>query len=375
MIERLKFVQDALSDRFTMAEVCALDGVSRPTGYTWIVRYAEEGRRGPGDRSRASHTRPHTRSASLTELVVTTPAAHPFWGARTRLAVLQAKHPRLHAWPAPSTVADLLARRGLVQRRRTRRPTTHPGVIPAVADAPNDLWTADVKGQFRTGDHADCSPLTVADLASRFPLMCHGLRSIKCARAQPVFERAVREYGVPRAIRTDNGVPFATAAMHGLSLRNVYWMQLGIAHQRIRPASPQENGAHERMHRTLKRQAIKPVRQTCAAHQRNFDAFRREYNEARPHEALGQTTPASHDRVSPRPYPARLPQPDSPGHVLVKRITTGGTFKFGKRLVYLANALTNQQIGLEETDDGLWSLYFHSVLLATLDERDYIIQS
>jgi len=375
MTERLKFVQDAQSDRFSTAELCARHGVSRPTGYTWIARFAEEGRRGLGDRSRAPLTCPHALSATMAELRCTTREAHPFWGARKLLVVLQGKHPTIRDWPAASTVADLLARRGLVQRRRQRRAPTHPGVIPAVADAPNDLWTADVTGQFRTGDHAYCYPLTVADLASRFLLTCHGLRSTKCALAKPVFERAFREYGLPRAIRTDNGVPFATAAIHGLSFLNVYWMQLGIAHQRIHPASPQENGAHERMHRTLKRQAIKPVRATCTAPQRNFDAFRREYNDERPHEALGQTTPASHYTTSPRPYPSRMPVPEYSGHFLVKTITTAGTFRFGKRIVYLANALTNQRIGMEETDDGLWQLYFHSVLLATFDERDYIIQS
>jgi len=375
MVERLKFVQDAQSDRFTMAELCARHGVSRKTGYKWITRYAEEGRRGLGDRSRAPQTCPHRLAEATATLLVTARKAHPFWGARKLLATLKGKHPHILEWPAASTVADLLAREGLVQQRRRRRAATHPGVIPAVADAPNDLWTADFKGQFRTGDHAYCYPLTVADLASRFLLTCHGLRSTKCELAKPVFERAFREYGLPRAIRTDNGVPFATAAIHGLSFLNVYWMQLGIAHQRIHPASPQENGAHERMHRTLKRQAIKPVRATCTAQQRNFDAFRREYNDERPHEALGQTTPASHYTTSPRPYPARLPVPEYPGHFLTKTITTAGTFRFGKRIVYLANALTNQRIGMEETDDGLWQLYFHSVLLATFDERDYIIQS
>ena len=214
-----------------------------------------------------------------------------------------------------------------------------------------------------------------ADLASRFLLTCHGLRSTKRELATPIFERAFREYGLPRAIRTDNDVPFATAAMQGLWFLNVYWMQRGIAHQRIHPASPQENGAHERMHRTLKRQAIKPVRQTCAAQQRNFDAFRREYNDARPHEALGQQTPTSHYTTSPRPYPSRLPIHEYPGHFVAKTITTAGTFRFGKRIVYLANTLTNQKIVMEETDDGLWQIYFHSVLLATFDERDYIIQS
>jgi len=375
MIERLKFVQDAQSDRFTMAELCARHGVSRKTGDKWMTRYAAEGRRGLGDRSRAPQTCPHRLAAATATLLVTARKAHPFWGARKLLATLKGKHPHILEWPAASTVADLLAREGLVQQRRRRRASTHPSVIPAVADAPNDLWTADFTGQFRTGDHAYCYPLTVADLASRFLLTCHGLRSTTCELAKPIFERAFREYGLPRAIRTDNGVPFATAAIHGLSFLTVYWMQLGIAHQRIHPASPQENGAHERMHRTLKRQAIKPVRATCTAQQRNVDAFRREYNDERPHEALGQTTPASHDTTSPRPYPSRLPVPEYPGHFRVKTITTAGTFRFGKRIVYLANALTNQRIGMEETDDGLWQLYFHTVLLATFDERDDIIQS
>ncbi|MEX0692723.1 MAG: integrase core domain-containing protein [Gemmatimonadales bacterium] len=168
-------------------------------------------------------------------------------------------------------------------------------------------------------------------------------------------------------------MPFATQALHGISYLNVWWMRLGIVHQRIRPGRPQENGAHERMHRTLKRQAIKPIRRSCRAQQRNFDAFRHEYNLERPHERLGQATPGSRYRPSPRPYPARLPPPDYPGHFLVKKITTGGTFRFRDRLLYLANAMVGQHIGLEETDDGIWAMHFNTVLLATFDERDYII--
>jgi hypothetical protein len=188
-----------------------------------------------------------------------------------------------------------------------------------------------------------------------------------------VFERTFREYGLPVAIRTDNGVPFATQAIHGLSYLNVWWMRLAIVHQRIRPGCPQENGAHERMHRTLKRQAVKPVRGNCAAQQRNFDAFRREYNTERPHERLGQRTPASRYRPSPRPYPERLTPIEYPGHFVVKKVTTGGTFRFQSRLVYLAKAMVDQHIGLEETDDGIWTIHFNTVLLATFDERDYII--
>jgi putative transposase len=374
MDERQKFVHAALSDRFTMSELCARFGVSRRVGYKWLARFESEGRPGLIDRSRAPHRCPHALAPELVELLVAERTAHPFWGARKLLTVLAARHRRITTWPAPSTVADLLARRGLVKRRRRRRKPVHPGVVRPDTAAPNDLWTADFKGEFRTGNSLYCYPLTIADLHSRYLLTCRGVLSTKTVVAKPVFEAAFREYGLPIAIRTDNGVPFATQSLHGLSYLNVWWMRLGILHQRIRPASPQENGAHERMHRTLKREAIKPVRATCAAQQRNFDAFRREYNEDRPHEALGQTTPASRYRPSRRPYPEQLPPIEYPGHFLVKKITTGGTFRFRDRLLYLANSMVNQPIGLEETDDGVWTIWFNTILLATFDERDYIIR-
>jgi transposase InsO family protein len=347
--------------------------VSRRIGYKWLARYDAEGRRGLVNRSRAPHYCPHKVPAAIAELLIAEREAHPHWGARKLLVVLARRHPRLQAWPAASTVADLLARRGLVQKRRRRRPTQHPGVVRPTTTAPNDLWTADFKGQFLTGDGRYCFPLTIADQHTRFLLTCRGVLSTQTVTARPVFERTFREYGLPVAIRTDNGVPFATQAIHGLSYLNVWWMRLGIMHQRIRPGCPQENGAHERMHRTLKRQAIQPIRGSCAAQQRNFDAFRREFNTERPHERLGQETPASQYRPSPRPYPERLPPLEYPAHFIVKKITTGGTFRFHTRLLYLANSMVDQHIGLEETDDGIWTIYFNSILLATFDERDYII--
>jgi transposase InsO family protein len=373
MDERLQFVRDALSDRFSMSELCARYGVSRRIGYKWLARYDAEGRRGLVDRSRAPHHCPHKIPAAIAALLVTERTAHPHWGARKLLKVLTTRHARIRLWPAPSTVADLLARRGLVQRRRRRRAPVHPGVVRPTTAAPNDLWTADFKGQFRTNNGEYCYPLTIADQHTRFLLTCRGLLSTQTITARPVFERTFREYGLPIAIRTDNGVPFATQAIHGLSYLNVWWMRLGIVHQRIRPGCPQENGAHERMHRTLKRQAIKPVRASCVAQQRNFDAFQREYNTERPHERLNQETPASQYRPSRRPYPERLPPLEYPGHFLVKKITTGGTFRFRNRLLYLASAMVDQHIGLEETNDGIWSIHFNSVLLATFDEHDYII--
>lgn len=373
MDERLQFVRDAQSDRFTMSALCARYGVSRRVGYKWLARYDTEGRRGLADRSRAPRHCPHRIADAMAELLVAGREAHPFWGARKLLKVLADRHPRIHDWPAPSTVADLLARRGLVQRRRHRRASTHPGVVRPTTAAPNDLWTADFKGQFRTGDRRYCYPLTIADQHTRFLLACRGVLSTQTITARPVFERAFREFGLPIAIRTDNGVPFATQAIHGLSYLNVWWMRLGIVHQRSRPGCPQDNGAHERMHRTLKRQAIKPVRGSCVAQQRNFDAFREEYNRERPHERLQQQTPASQYTASPRSYPERLPALEYPRHFLVKKITTGGTFRFQHKLLYLANAMVDQHIGLEETDDGIWAIHFNTVLLATFDERDYII--
>ena len=372
--ERIRFIQDALSDRFTMSELCARYGVSRRVGYKWLARYEEEARRGLRDCSRAPHHCPHGIQAEIVELLCAQRREHPHWGARKLLRILTTRHPQLTGWPAPSTAADLLARRGLVQRRRRRRRHEHPGVVPPTTTAPNDLWTADFKGQFRTGNGVYCYPLTIADQHTRFLLTCHGLLSTQTVTARPVFERTFREFGLPRAIRTDNGVPFASAAIHGLSFLNVWWLRLGIRHQRIQPGRPQQNGAHERMHRTLKRQAVRPVRRTCAAQQRAFDAFRHEYNTVRPHEWLNQDTPASRYAPSPRPYPSRLPAIEYPGHFVVKKITTGGTFRFHRKVLYLANALTDQPIGLEETDDGLWAIYFNTVLIATLNERDYIIR-
>src|SRR5262245_30100085 len=373
MEERLRFIRDAQSDRFTMSELCARYGVSRRVGYKWLARYEADGRRGLADRSRAPQHCPHRTNARICELLITARMQHPGWGAKKLLRVLSRKHREIHTWPAPSTVADLLARRGLVHHRSRRRQATHPGVGRPTTAAPNDLWTADFKGQFRTGDGLYCFPLTIADQHTRYLLACRGRLSTQTVTARPVFEWAFREYGLPIAIRTDNGVPFATQAIHGLSYLNVWWMRLGILHQRIRPGCPQENGAHERMHRTFKREAIKPVRATCAAQQRNFDAFRREYNEDRPHEYLQQETPASQYHPSPRPYPERLPPLEYPGHFLVKKITTGGTFRFHNRLLYLANSMVDQHIGLEETDDGIWAIHFNTILLATFDERDYII--
>jgi transposase InsO family protein len=371
--QRTAFIADHRQDYYAMTELCARYGVSRKTGYKWLARFEQEGRGGLADRSRAPHQCPHRIPADTATLLCTARRRHPDWGAGKLLDYLGPRHPAID-WPAVSTVNDLLDRQGLLVKRRRRRPHQHPGVVPPTTAAPNDLWTADFKGQFTTQDGIYCYPLTIADLHTRYLLTCHSLPSTHGAGVRAGFERAFRTYGLPRAIRTDNGTPFASSGLQGLSRLNVWWMRLGIQHQRIHPGRPQENGAHERMHKTLKRRAIRPPRRDAPAQQRAFNRFRVEYNTERPHDSLGGTTPASHYQPSPRPYPARLPAQVYPGHFLVKKITTGGTFRFQHRLLFIASSLTHHHIGLDETDDGIWSIYFNTVLLAKLDERDYIIR-
>ena len=373
MDERWQFVQEWREELYDKSELCARYGVSRKTGYKWIARFEEEGRRGLADRSRAPHRCPHKIDAALAKVLCEARRQHPSWGAEKLIGWLEPRHPTID-WPAASTVNDLLSREGLVKKRRRRRPHQHPGVVPAVTHEPNDLWTADFKGQFKTRDGIYCYPLTIADQHARFLLTCKGLLSTKGRGVREAFARTFHEFGLPRAIRTDNGVPFATTGIHGLSQLNVWWMRLGIQHQRIRPASPQENGVHERMHRTLKQDACRPPRAHCAAQQRAFNAFRLEFNEERPHAALGNRTPTSQYRASPRLYTRELPPLEYPGHFLVKKITTGGTFRFKHRLLFIANALTDHHIGLEECNTGIWNIFFANILLAKLDERDYVIR-
>ncbi|MGH2375919.1 MAG: IS481 family transposase [bacterium] len=373
MTERQRFIDDLYRGLFSMTELCARYGISRKTGYKWLGRYDDQGRAGLGDRSHAPQHCPHKIADDVARALCGARQAHPSWGPRKLLDWLGRHEPTL-AWPAASTAGDLLAREGLVKKRVRRRRHLHPGVVTPITKHPNDLWTSDFKGHFRTGDGRYCYPLTVADLHSRLLLGCDALASTQGREARPCFERLFREYGLPAAIRTDNGVPFASCGLHGLSQLNVWWMRLGIQHQRIRPASPQENGAHERMHRTLKREATRPAAANRQRQQRVFDRFRREYNDDRPHEALGGRPPASVYRPSPRPFPERLPPIDYPGHYQVRLVCNAGTFRFKSRLLFIANALKQHPIGLDEVDDGIWSIYFCRVLLGRLDERDFVIR-
>lgn len=373
MTERRRFIDDHRRGHHSMTALCERYGVSRKTGYKWLERHEEHGWRGLEDRSRAPQSCPHRIDEELAELLCTTRRKHPTWGPRKLLDYLEPRYPLLEL-PAASTVGDLLGREGLIKKRVRRTRHLHPGVVPAVSAQPNDLWTTDFKGHFRTGDGVYCYPLTVADLHSRMLLGCDALLSTKGIGAKPCFERLFRDNGMPAAIRSDNGVPFASIGLHGLTPLNVWWMRLGIVHQRIKPASPQQNGAHERMHRTLKREATRPARSSRVPQQRAFDRFREEYNHERPHESLKGRTPGSVYRPSPREYPERLKPIEYPGHFEVRFVCNAGTFRFKNRQLFIANALKQNYIGLDEVEDGLWNIYLCNTLLATMHESDFVIR-
>jgi transposase InsO family protein len=366
----MRFVTDWERGHYTMRELCERYGISRKTGYKWVERFEVEGVAGLQERSRAPQHCPHRIEPRVARALIEARRQHPSWGPRKLLVWLADRRPEL-ALPAASTAGDLLKRRGFVKRRRRRHPWKHPGAPGLVTEQPNDIWTADFKGRFRTGDGESCYPLTIADQHSRYLLACEALDSVKGTGVRPVFLRLFREVGLPRAIRTDNGVPFATTGIHGLSWLNVWWIRLGIAHQRIEPSHPEQNGAHERMHRTLKAETARPPAQTHRGQQRRFNRWRAEYNHDRPHEALGDRAPATAWRPSPRAYPSLIPKPQYPGHHLVRLVSNSGCFRWKARQIFVSQALEQQYIGLEEAADGIWSIHFYDVVLGKLDERNF----
>lgn len=365
--ERRRFVRAYATGVWAMTELCKRFGITRPTGYKWVARWHAEGEAGCVNRSCAPHSHPQRTDAALVERLVAARAEYG-WGATKLIAVLRRRHPDL-PWPARSTVNALLEQRGLLRKQRRTRRWPHPGAAPLETTAPNQVWPADFKGQFKTRDGVYCYPLTVTDHFSRAVLLCRGLRSTKASEAQPAFLALFRAVGVPDAIRTDNGPPFASVGLHGLTPLSVWWMQLGIRHHRNRPGYPQGNATHERMHRELKRETASPPAATGRAQQERFDRFQRRYNEERPHEALAARTPAMLWQPSTRPYPRRMAQPEYPSHFEVRRVKPGGEFTYHGRRVFLSQVLGGADIGLEEIADGLWNIVYYQTVLARWDER------
>jgi len=370
MDERMKFIVECKSGDWCMAQACRRAGISRKSGYKWLKRYAEDGLDGLEDRSRAPTGHPNAVDEASGQAILAMKRKHLQFGpAKVRVRLMQA-HPDRH-WPATSTIGDILKRHGLVVPRKKRRHATPTSEPLGHCTQANDVWCADFKGWFCTGDGQRCEPLTISDGASRFLLCCQTMfNGTAFVQVKPHFEIAFRQFGLPQAIRTDNGTPFASVGLWGLSRLSVWWLRLGIRPERIRPGKPQENGRHERMHRTLKQATAKPPENNLKLQQRAFDRFMHEYNYERPHQALGQQTPATQYRPSQRPFPSRLPQaPPFPDDWQTRSVRGAGQIKWAGHDIGVCAALSGERIGLKPIDDGLWEIYFCNQCLGVFDER------
>jgi transposase InsO family protein len=369
MSERVKFVAAYLRGEDTFTDLCQDFGISRKTSYKWVDRFEADGSAALEDRSRAPHRHPQATPEHTVEAIVTLRRRRPRWGPRKLRAVLLRRHPRM-ALPAVSTIGDLLQRRGLVRKRRRIRRSSPYGDRLRQYDAPNAVWCADFKGCFSVGGER-CHPLTISDGYSRYLLRCQGLRRplYRCARR--VFESAFREDGLPLAIRTDNGPPFSTLAPGGLSRLAVWWIRPGIRPERIQPGRPDQNGRHERMHRTLKAETARPPRSSFPAQQRAFDQFQVEYNQQRPHEALGQEVPAYFYRRSARRLPQYLTRMEYPAHFETRRAYPNGVISFGTTQWYVSTCVAGQVVGLEPVAEGCWRVFFGWIPLGLLDPRRF----
>jgi transposase InsO family protein len=373
MDQKTQFIADYLRRTLSLTELCELYSVSRKTGYKWIDRYLKAGPSGLEDRSHKPCSSPNQTPQHVVEAIIEVRCRHPSWGAKKLLSILQQRHP---SWSlrGRSTVCDILHRHGLVPKKRHPRHIGHPGKPTTLIAAPNDVWSADFKGQFKTGDGLYCYPLTVADGYSRLLLGCQALSSTRVAEAKPVFTRLFKEFGLPKRIRTDNGVPFATNTLGRLSQLSAWWVRLGIFPEFIEPGKPQQNGRHERMHRTLKAETTRPPARTRRAQQRRFDRFRQEFNSERPHEALDMQSPASRYEASPREMPSKLPPLEYPDRFEVRYVSANGGIRWHHRWVNVSHVCVGEYVGLEEIADGIWNVYFGPLKLGRLLERHMRIE-
>jgi putative transposase len=356
----------AISGRYTVSEAAELFGVSRPTVRMWRDRFVESGRAGLEDRSHAPHSCPHRTPEAIEELIVATRLKWG-WGSKKILRRLQDEHPGLDL-PSRAAIDSIFNRHNLVQRARKRAKPRTPFARRYHASEPGELTTIDHKGQFRLLNGRYCYALTMADAVSRYVLACKGLDSTSLHRAWPVIERVLREYGLPKAIQSDNGPPFGASGLGRLSTLSVRLMKLGIQPIFIDPGHPEQNGIHERMHRTLKAATTRPPGRNFQDQQNRFDRFVQEYNFERPHEAIGLDRPAHRYRPSPRPYPNRIKPPEYPPHFELRRVSNNGSFKWKSQERFISEALRGELIGLEPVDEALWTVHFYGFQIAKLDE-------
>jgi putative transposase len=372
MDERLKFVARLL-DGEKMAVLCREFEISRKTGYKIYARYKDCGVEGLTDRSRRPYRHARQLPFQIEKAIVQLKQEHPSWGAPKIRERLRRKHSEIHC-PAISTVHAILDRHGLVKRRRRRRYTAE-GTALSRPSSPNDLWCADYKGEFMLADRRYCYPLTITDFASRYLISCEALSTTKTMFAYSVFERAFKDFGLPRAIRTDNGAPFASAnSLFGLTKLSVWWLRLGIDIERIKPGHPEQNGRHERMHLTLKKEATKPAAKNFLQQQARFDQFIHTFNEERPHQALGMRCPGELYEPSPRPY-SGLPELEYPFHDRTITVTRCGRICFGPQKINLSQAFAGQRVGVKQVADQIWLVSFMNFDLGFFDHETCRIES
>jgi putative transposase len=373
MDQRVRFIGEYLRKYFPFSELCSQFGISRKTGYKWVGRYEESGAEGLSDRPRVPHRCPHKTGADILDALLSERRKHPSWGPKKLLAVVARRHPK-EQLPAISTAADILKRSGLILPGKRHLRRKHPGCPKSTADAPNDIWTADYKGHFKTRNGRYCYPLTVCDMQSRFLLGCDAHAAISFLNAKAHFSTLFKEFGLPGRIRTDNGVPFASSALARLSTLSAWWIKLGIYPEQIEPGQPQQNGKHERMHRTMKREATIPAEKDLPTQQERLDRFREEFNNDRPHEALAMKTPASIYRPSERRMPKKLLAFDYPQHFIVRRVSRNGGIRWNSDWVNCTTTLAEDFVGFEEMEDGIFDVYFCDFKIGRFVERENKIQ-
>ncbi len=373
MTERARFIADYERGLYSVSELCRRYSVSRTTAYKLIHRFYSEGPLACCDRSRRPKTSPTKTPQHIVDEILEARRRHPTWGPKKLLVLVARKHPDW-PWPARSTAADILSRNGLVPSRRRRRAQGHSGRPDTPMTQPNEIWTIDFKGHFKTRDGLYCYPLTVVDGYTRFLLGCRAFLGNRHGDTKMALTGIFRQYGLPSIIRSDNGTPFASGAIGRISRLSVWWIKLGIYPELIEPAHPEQNGRHERMHRTLKAEATRPPAANRRAQQRRLNSFQRTYNDVRPHEALGQETPASVYHVSDKPFPERVPSVEYPTHYETRRVSNNGGIRWNSNWVNVSHVLGGEYVGLEEVDNELWDVYFGPLRLGRFSERDMAIE-
>lgn len=369
MAERLRFVMTLRKRKTSFRSLCTTFGVAPKTGYKWLRQFDALGPAGLQDRSRRPKSNSQAISAAVGERLIELRQEHPTWGPKKLVAWLET-HERDSEVPAPSTVGELLKRRGLVTPRTRSRYQRRASEPLRHADKPNAVWSMDFKGWFRLGDGTRCDPLTMTDAHSRYLLCCKAGTAVGDTVAADVWDALVgifREYGMPAAIRVDNGQPWAAPKGNlGITKLAVKIIKSDIALERIEPGKPQQNGRHERFHLTLQLETARPPSSTMRAQQRRFDAFQREYNEQRPHEALQQRAPAAVYVASSRPFPNRILEPEYPCWYEVLTPRSWGHVTFRGSQYFISSALYGERVGFVEVEEGCFEVFFRNVLLGRI---------